>query len=291
MNNSLDKFQPIYVGDEPKPGSQVKMGCFTVILAAFLLLLVYFLLPVRHNILLLGLDSREGEGMVARSDTIVLMTVIPLRPDVGMLSIPRDLWIDIPGIGENRINTIHFFAESAEPGSGPGTTKKVISDLFDVPLNYTVRLRFDGVVEVVDAMGGVKIDLAQPMSGYQAGEHVLNGTQALAFVRDRSGSDDFARMARGQLFLKALWQQLVVPGTWLKIPDVIRSIFGIVETDIPVWLWPRLGFALLRAGPDGINTVVITREMVVPFTTAGGAQVLAPNWEVILPEVNQVFKK
>jgi LCP family protein required for cell wall assembly len=256
-----------------------------------LVLLAYFLAPFRTNILLLGLDSRPGEGDTSRSDTIILATFLPWQPYVGVLSIPRDLWVDIPGHGENRINTAHFFGEAERTGGGPGAAMQAVRDNFGVNVDYYVRVRFDGFRQVVDALGGVDVSLPNPMSGYPAGVHHLDGEQALALVRDRQGSDDFFRMERGQLFLKSVWKGVLKPANWPKIPRILAAVSQTVDTDIPVWLWPRLGFALLRLGPDGLDTRAITREMVTPFTTAGGAQVLGPRWEAINPVLMEVFQQ
>jgi LCP family protein required for cell wall assembly len=250
---------------------------------------VYLLAPLRTNVLLLGID-RPPEGTdLSRTDTNILLTVIPLRPYVGMLSIPRDLWVTVPGVGENRINTAHFFAENAEPGSGPQAALDTVRQNFGVDVDYYLRIRFDGFQELVDALGGVELALESPEAGYPAGVHHLNGDQALAFVRDRQGTDDFFRMEHGQLFLKQMISQLVGPRAWPRLPAVLAALVRSVDTNIPLWQWPRLGLALLRAGPDGVDSRVLSREMITPFTTSGGAQVLLPNWDLINPVVMEMF--
>src|SRR5688500_11987362 len=93
-------------------------GCCSWLLLPLVLILLYFFAPLRTNILLLGTDDSPERGSVGRTDTIILATVVPLKPYVGMLSIPRDLWVTVPGVGEQRINTAYFFAESNEAGSG-----------------------------------------------------------------------------------------------------------------------------------------------------------------------------
>jgi hypothetical protein len=72
----------------------------------------YFFVPLRTNILLLGTDDSLERGSIGRTDTIILITIVPFKPYVGMLSIPRDLWVTVPGVGEQRITTAYFFAES-----------------------------------------------------------------------------------------------------------------------------------------------------------------------------------
>lgn len=273
---------------------RLKPGCalpVLVLLALAVPVLIYLLAPVSTDILLLGIDYVEPGSAVARSDTIILATVNPLKPTVRLLSVPRDLWVSIPGLGENRINTAHFFAETTQPGSGPAAVRQTIAQNFGVDLPYYLRIRFEGFRAVVDALGGVDITLPEPMAGYPAGKQHLTGRKALAFVRHRADSDDFFRMVHGQLMLKALLKNMTNPLKWPRLPGVARAFFASVDTNIPVWLWPRLGLALLRAGPDGVESYLVSREMVTPFITDQGANVLLPNWTLIHLLVEQVFGK
>jgi LCP family protein required for cell wall assembly len=297
VSDPLTKTQPTQV-DSRRPAwaespRKRRGGCcllaFLLVILAVFTLAIYLWLPGRTNVLLLGLDSRESGSNLARSDTNILITFIPSRPYVGMLSIPRDLWVNIPGYGENRINAAHFFAEADAPGTGAQSAMETVRQNFGVDVHYFVRLRFDGFLDVVDTLDGVDIFLPRPMSGYAEGNYHLDGTQALAFVRDRAGSDDFFRMERGQIFLKALMRRMLEPGSWLQLPKVLPLLLEMIDTDIPVWQWPRLGIALLCVGPDGLDAHSINREMVIPFTTSGGAQVLAPNWEPINPLLLEIF--
>ncbi len=288
---------PLTAVKRPRRGLQMRRprwraGCLVLslpLLGLLAILLAYLLAPVRTNILILGLDARPSEGDAGRSDTMILATFIPLRPYIGALSIPRDLWVNIPGNGENRINTAHFFGEVEKPGGGPAAAMQAVRVNFGVDVNYYVRIRFDGFRKVVDALGGVDVELPNAMSGYTAGMHHMDGEQALALVRDRKGTDDFFRMERGQLFLNAVWKQLLKPQSWLRLPSAISALSQAMDANLPVWQWPRLGLALLRAGPNGLDTRAITREMVTPFVTAGGAQVLGPKWDQINPVLMEVF--
>lgn len=259
-----------------------------MLLALVLLVAAYFLAPLRTNVLILGIDPRDDSDL-GRTDINIMLTVIPLKPYVGMLSIPRDLWLPIPGHGENRINTAHFFAEIDNPGSGPATTAQVIHDNFGVTLPYYVRVRFDGFKGLINAMGGVTVDLPTDMNGLEAGEHHLDGDEALAFVRNRTGSDDFFRMQHTQLLMISAAKQMINPTFWPRIPDVLTASKAFIDTNLPVWQWPRLGLAVLRAGSKGVDNRTITRDMVTPFITDGGADVLRPNWDQIHPVVKEMF--
>ena len=287
----IDAYQPIRITRPPLPRRRRPLiqGCLTLLLAGIILFAIYLLLPTRTNILILGTDSRDPADPNGRTDTIILTTLVPLRPDVGMLSVPRDLWVNVTRVGEQRINTAYFFAELETPGTGAQNAKDTIQENFGVKMDYYVLIQFEGITTVVDAIGGVDVIIPRAMSGYDAGTVHMDGTQVLAFVRDRSGSDDFFRMERGQIFIKSLWQQLLAPSQWNKFPALFGSLSAVLKTDVPIWLYPRLGFALLRTGPDGIDSRVVSRDMVNPFTTGGGAQVLGPNWVAIDPVVEELF--
>jgi polyisoprenyl-teichoic acid--peptidoglycan teichoic acid transferase len=285
----LDELQPIPV---LRPPSRPRRGRVLLAGAVFLFLLllaVYFLAPLRTNLLLLGTDIAPQRGALGRTDTIILVTFAPHKPYMGMLSIPRDLWVNVPGVGEQRINTAYFFAEAGQAGSGPRAAMQTVRITFGVPVHHYALIHMDGLPEVIDALGGVTVDLERPAGGLPPGTHRLDGVQALAFVRARAGSDDFFRMANAQLLIQAVMRQAVEPASWPRLPAAALALARTVETDLPVWLWPRLGLTLLRLGPQGIDSRVITRELTFPFQTAGGAQVLAPNWQAINPLLEEMF--
>jgi LCP family protein required for cell wall assembly len=282
----LAETQPIRVR-QPKPRKRFTFVFLGLILG--LLIGLYLFIPVRSNILLLGVDRTPEDTALGRTDTIILTTVVPLQPFVGAVSIPRDLWVTVPGYGENRINTAHFFGENAAPGAGPQLVMDTVEMSFGVDVHHYVRVQFDGFQTFIDALGGMEIELEEPLAGYPAGSHLLDGESALAFVRDREGTDDFFRMRQGQIFLKSLLGQITAPGTWVKLPQAFLALRGAIETDVPLWKFPILGVALLRAGPSAIEFRAIDREMVQGFTTPQGAQVLAPNWPLINPFLFEIF--
>ena len=268
---------------------------FLVVLTAIVCICVvsffYIIYPPRTNVLVIGIDAAPENTYLGRSDTIILTTAQPLKPYFGMLSIPRDLWVDIPGVGKNRINTANIYAELDKPGTGPYALLDTIQQNFGIDVDYYVRIRFAGFEHIVEAMDGVVVELDRPMSGYPAGAHRLDGQGALAFVRDRSGTDDFYRMARGQLFIKAVLKQIANPRQLKYLPSVVRATTETIDSNVPIWHWPRLIFTILRVGSDDIDNHVITRDLVNPFTTEDGAQVLAPDWGKIEPLLTEIFGK
>ena len=279
--------KPVKPKNNPVPGF---CGCLGIAgLAAVLLIAAYFLFPGRTRLLLLGIDRAPNGTAVSRTDTIILLQVNPPGASAKMLSIPRDLWVPIPGVGENRINTAHFYAEAQQAGSGPAAIRATIAQNFGVRPDYYARIQFDGFEQMIDAMGGLDLNLPKPMGGLDAGQHHLSGAEALAFARDRKGSDDFFRMNQGQVVIRAAITQVLLPSSWKHIPTLILTLRQVLDTDLPIWLFPRVGFALLRASIAGFDAQTLTREMATPFTTSGGAQVLMPNWTLIHPLIQEMF--
>jgi LCP family protein required for cell wall assembly len=262
-------------------------GCLTVFF--LIALLLYFIAPFKTQFLILGIDRSPQGSLAGRSDTIMLVSVNPLLPIVKLLSIPRDLWVTIPGFGENRINAAHFFAEAQKSNTGPDLALATIKSSFGIDLRYYVRFNLEGFPEIVESMGGIPLNLPKPMAGLPAGLNQLDGAQALAFLRSRSDGDDFFRIQQGQIFVSAIIRQLLNLSTWPRIPQILSSLSRAMDTNLPVWFLPRLILAFIRASFTGIETLSIDRSMVTPTVTSEGAQVLLPNWELILPYLKNNF--
>ncbi len=258
----------------------------------FLILLVFFLFftPMRTNLLVIGIDRVPEGSNAGRSDTMILATMPPFMPQMTLFSIPRDLWVTIPGVGENRINTAHYFAELSEPGTGLDAAAGVVEANFGVKVPYVIRIKFDGIIKIVDAMGGITVTLEEPTAMFAAGTHELDGTQALAFVRDRSGSDDFSRQKHAQIFISAAIKSMLNPAKWLRIPAVMTATIQALDTNIPFYAWPRLLYGMAFSAVFGFEAQTLDRNWVTPWVTDQGAQVLIPNWDLINPAIEEIFK-
>ena len=288
----LDSYQSIRIpGNKAaaKKTSAFFWGICGFLCVLMMFVMVYLFAPLRTNLLILGIDGGLGRGDLGRTDTMILATISPLEPYVGLLSIPRDLWVPIEGVGENRINTAYFFAEAQQAGSGSQAAIQVVDQNFHVHASYYIIVRMDGVLDFIDALGGVDITLSQPSAGFNVGRHHLDGPAALVFARSRAGADDFSRMVQGQILIKAVVQRMLQPAVWPRLPEIITATGAVVNMNIPIWQWPRLSLAILRVGKDQIDSRSITRDMVRPFTTNQGAQVLAPDWDLIDKLVAEMF--
>jgi LCP family protein required for cell wall assembly len=262
-----------------------------------------FPLP-RTNILLLGLDRRPGETtFVSRTDTVILATVFPSNAYIGLLSIPRDLWLTLPDGSANRINAAHFFAEANTPGTGPTAAMQTVQSNFGVAVHHYLRIDFAGFVRIVNAVGGIDVDVPDPLVDYEyptydygvttveftARLQHMDGERALAYARLRHGSSDFQRAARQQLVIQAFIARLTQPSAWVRLPALLAAVRASVDTDLTLLEAVRLAPTLWRVGPANIERRVLEGAMVEPYTTEGGASVQLPVWENINPLLLEMF--
>lgn len=257
----------------------------------------------RTNVLILGLDRRPEQDQTVRSDVLMLVTADPGEPRLSLLSIPRDLYVDIPGYGKSRINAAHLWGESQNRGAGPALAMETVAVNFGVPIHGYLRVDFDGFRAVIDAVGGIDVvveerivDNAYPTQDYgtmrieiPAGPQHMDGERALQYVRSRHGASDFERAARQQDVMMALVRRMTTPQTWPRLPAVAEAMMQHVDTNLGPLEMLRMAVTALRVGADGIEHHVIDRNMTRPWTTPTGGAVLLPRWDVINPLVEGVF--
>lgn len=195
----------------------------------------------RINILLIGLDYRDWEaGLGApRSDTMIVLTIDPLTRTAGMLTIPRDMWVNIPGFGYSRINTAYSSGEGSKlPGGGPGLSSKTVEQFLGVPIHYYAQIDFNAFVEFIDLIGGIDIYNDQELrldpvgSGKDkikitcCGMRHLNGEKTLAYVRyrkDREG--DVARSKRQIKVILAIRDKVLAPENFPVLLGKARQFY------------------------------------------------------------------
>jgi len=263
----------------------------------------------RVNILILGLDQREGEPGPWRTDTMMVLTVDPENKTAGLLSIPRDLWVHIPAYDKwDRINTAHFWGElNKYPGGGPALAMKTVYEFLGEPIHYYIRVNFSGFVRAIDLIGGVDVyveeDIYDPKYpdnnyGYEplyipAGQHHFDGEMALKYVRTRHGSSDFDRLRRQQQVIMAARDRVMrldlLPKLLPKLPQLMRELSDAVQTDLQLDELMRLAKLAGEIEPDHIQMAVIDSSMTMPVKTPEGWDVLLPIPEKIRQLRNQFF--
>ncbi|MBV9894209.1 MAG: LCP family protein [Chloroflexi bacterium] len=241
------------------------------------------LTPPRESILIMGSDARPDElrrGEVGRTDTLLLFVGDRALPRVAMLSVPRDLWVQIPGYGEERINAAY------EMG-GPQTAKQTVSNVIGQPVDRYVVIGLQGVRDVVDAVGGVDITVPQAIHddayptddyGYQtvdipAGRQHMDGDTALKYARTRHQDSDFARAARQQQVVAAVRNAMLNPLNWPRTPAVLAAVASAVKTDITPLDVIAVEAAMLR-DPGDPDHLVIDTSLASEVTGEDGAYLL-----------------
>ena len=249
------------------------------------------------NILVLGLDRRPHETGPCRSDVMMLARLDSRDHTVSLLSIPRDLYVWIPGHGEGRINTAHFWGEFERPDNGPALARQAIHQNLGVPVHGYVRLDFQGLVKLVDALGGISVEVPAEIRddryptddlGYTsivipAGQQKMDGERVLTYVRTRHAASDFDRVRRHQQVVVALLRRAGSPAGWAHLPATLKAVREGVDTDLSlgeILLW---GTFAVRSDLDAVDRIVLNETMTSPQTTDNGSQVLVPDWNRILP--------
>jgi LCP family protein required for cell wall assembly len=189
--------------------------------------------PSRVNILVLGVDERSDD--VGRSDTMFVVSVDPKKQDVDIISVPRDTRVKIPGFGYDKIN--HAYAEGKHKLS-----QRAVEGLIGFPLQHYLVIDFNGFKRIIDALGGVTIDVEKRMYyedpydnlviDLRAGVQTLNGEDAIGYVRYRDGDGDIGRIERQQKFMKAVLQQVTQPSVVGRLPALVKELSAAVRTSM-----------------------------------------------------------
>ena len=248
----------------------------------------------RITILVMGLDYRDWEAGddAPRTDTMILLTVDPVSKTAGMLSIPRDLWVNIPGFQADRINTAYRSGEIYElPGGGPALAVETVELLIGVPIDYYAQVDFNVFVRMIDEIGGVKIDVPQaitvdligpePPKTIQPGVQTLPGDVALAYARARNTEGgDFDRAQRQQQVILAIRDRILsfdlIPILLTKSGVLYNELSSGVRTDMSLETAISLGLLVADIPVENIRRGVIGESEILFYTTPAGDQVLKP---------------
>lgn len=265
--------------------------------------------PERMVIALLGVDDRgSGYATASRTDSINLLNVNFTRRTAAMLSIPRDLYVPLPDLGDygiyqDRINTAFEYGEIWQgPGFGPSEFKNTVALNFGIRVDRYVLVNFSAFVAVVDAVGGIDVDVPEDIrdpyfpadDGYgtivfemAAGRQHLDGATALRYARTRHQDGDFQRSARQQQVMLALRDKLLSPETIPHLPQLIASFGNLAQTDLSAQDIAALACVGPQIDRSAITMLAIDENMVTPWRTFTGGSVVIPDREAMASTVQQ----
>lgn len=250
----------------------------------------------RVTILFMGLDYRDWtEGTdIPRTDSMILFSIDPASKTAGMLSIPRDTWVNVPGMGYNKINTAYRWGEVySVPGGGPALAMQTVEEFLGMPVDFYALVDFNAFVRLIDEMGGLDMHIREEIVvdpigpgntiTLQPGVQTLDGATVLAYARQRhTGNDDFDRSRRQQEVIMAIREQVLqfnmLPTLISKAPRMYHEISEGVSTNLTLDQIIRLALIGAQIDEKRINKGVISPpdQVMISTNPEDGQSILVP---------------
>lgn len=223
--------------------------------------------PINDNIsiLFVGIDDSEKRGQGekgSRSDALILATLNNKQKTIKMVSIPRDSYVYIPYVGyEDKITHAHAYG-------GTLASIETVEKMFNIPIDYYVRMNFNAFIDIVDALGGIEVEVPYTIRGekdefdrntmnFDPGLQLLDGRQALAIARTRKQDSDFERGKRQQEILKTILQKASSIDSITKYDDIIRAIGDNMKTDM-TFDEMKSFFSYIKSGVPATESLELT---------------------------------
>ena len=263
----------------------------------------------RFTLLVAGIDRRPDEGGLAfRTDSMMLISIDPESERIGILSLPRDLYVHIPNYEEQRLNAALFFGETQWRGYGPTLLLQTVQANLGIRVRAYALLDFSAFIALVDAVGGIDVILEEAIDdpaypdlyrGYDpfylsAGAHHLDGEDALKFARTRHGGSDMQRSARQQQVLFALRERIqrlrLLPVLLARIPSLLASLRDSLYTNLDLDDMVSLAWYLKDFSAEDIETAVLRAPYVTDWVRPeDGQHVLVPDQLLMWQLMSQLF--
>jgi LCP family protein required for cell wall assembly len=252
----------------------------------------------RVTILAMGLDARdwgaEANATATRSDTMAVLSLDPVAKTAVMLSIPRDLYVEIPGYGFDKINKAYFYAEKYRlPIGGPGLAMQTVENLIGVPIDYYAVVDFNSFTTLVDTIDGIDVYIPfdnmiidpigdEPVKQLHFGWNHLTGSEALGFARTRSTEGgDFDRAARTQQVILAIRDKVLnlnmVPKLMSQATSLYEQIAGGIKTNLTLEQIVQLALVAAKINREDIHGGVIDESCLLSEETFNNEDVLIPD--------------
>jgi len=256
------------------------------------------------NIVLLGSDRRP-DWNDWHTDVVQIVSVQPRVPTVSILSVPRDLYVYIPGFWMSRVNFADMYGELYHyDGGGAALIQQTLLYNLGIPIDHYVRVDFDGFIGIVDILGGVDLPVhcrlqdywpypdengEYPIKVMEPGVQHMDGETALWYARSRKTTSVFARERRQQQVLEAIWSKSRSLDVIPRLPQLWEQYRHMVVTDLGLLDIVRLAEVAFRLDSRNVRARSIGYQHVIPWTTPRGGSVFLPNWEEISPLVEEVM--
>jgi LCP family protein required for cell wall assembly len=256
------------------------------------------------NIVVLGSDQRPDWSQW-HTDVVQIVSVQRDGGAVSVISVPRDLYLYIPSMWMSRINFADFYGEAYEyEGGGPALVRDTLLYNLGIRVDRYVRTNFDGLIGIVDTMGGVDIPVhcrlsdhwpypdengEYPILTMEPGVRHMDGETALWYARSRKTSSVFSRERRQQQVLQALWHKGRDAGMLSQVPTLWQEGWDMVQTDLALADMLDLAGIALRLQDENVRFYNIGADVVTPWMTPYGGAVFLPRWEAIEPLVAEAM--
>ena len=244
-----------------------------------------------ENLLVMGVDHRDGDpDPTWRTDTIMVVAVDQKAGQVGVISIPRDLYVDIPGLGKARINEADFYGEvTGYPGGGPALLRRTLTETLGIPTQHYVHVQMNGLVQLVDTLGGVTVTLDCPLYertpdptspngmadwSLPVGPVLLDGASTKKFATYRYATSDFGRAARQQQLIWAIRDRALQLDVIPRIPELWKVLSDSFQTDLGLLDFVRLARLGAALQSDRVHGLVFSTDALDYYVTEEGAWVL-----------------
>lgn len=257
------------------------------------------------NILIVGSDERHTDRPW-RSDVIMVAAIDFANREVGVVSFPRDLWLNIPTVGENRINTATFWGALNQypDGGGIGLLADTIESNFGIRIDHYIKINFESFKDAVDALGGIDVTVDCPIAGrfptepgstrlvyktLQPGTYHMDGFFALRYVRERKSTSDVDRNRRQQRVLIALRNRAREVNVIPRLPALYDAMRSSIETDLGLTDILALGRLGIQIDSENAHGFTIGFKETKSWRTPSGAAVLLPRMSMINDRIQHLF--
>jgi LCP family protein required for cell wall assembly len=263
----------------------------------------------RLTMLLMGMDTRPDESdLICRTDTILVISIDPGTRRIGMLSIPRDTYVEVPGYdGLRKINTACVIGNLEAPGNGPRLAMQTIQYNFGIRVNEYMLVNFDAFTSIIDRIGGVEVVVSQTIDdqlypdefyGYdpfyiEAGTHLMDGETALKYARSRNTTDDIDRGRRQQQIIFAMRDRVLsldmVDTLAAQSLNIWNDVEGGIETSLSVNQMVELGLYAAEIDLANISNTVLGWEYLRAYIGEDGEEYLIPDRSKLAPLMTEIF--